>query len=110
MSHPDLPYVLDWKHNSQPGMCCSLTDDGWVVTKFPGGIPTEEELTAWGVEYDEHKASGRLDDEKDEIEFNSNNFRKMVVKALHDHENRIRALEGKPPVTLKQVISALRKL
>ena len=35
---------------------------------------------------------------------------KVLAKALHNHENRIRALEGKNPITLRQVIKALRNL
>jgi hypothetical protein len=34
----------------------------------------------------------------------------IIAKAFHNHENRIRALEGSPAVTLRQVIAALRAL
>jgi len=33
-----------------------------------------------------------------------------IAKALHNHENRLRMQEGKPSVTLRQVIKFLRTL
>jgi len=33
-----------------------------------------------------------------------------IAKALHNHENRLRVLEGKGSLTLKQVVKALRSL
>lgn len=36
--------------------------------------------------------------------------RDTVLKALFNHENRLRDLEGKPPVTRQQFINALRNL
>lgn len=40
----------------------------------------------------------------------SNDVLLIIAKAFHNHENRIRALEGDPAVTLRQVIAALKAL
>jgi len=58
------------------------------------------------------KTRAELDAEtdKEEAEMAFPDVLITVAKGFHNHENRIRALEGKPPVTLKQVIKALRKL
>lgn len=45
-----------------------------------------------------------------EDNFNFTDVMKTIAKALHNHENRLRALEGKPDITLRQVVSAIRKL
>lgn len=39
--------VIGWKFNHQPGMC---TKDG-VITKFPGGIPSQALQDQWTQEY-----------------------------------------------------------
>jgi len=40
--------VLIWKHNAQEGM--ETRDD--VITKFPGGIPSQADQDTWRDEYD----------------------------------------------------------
>ena len=42
--------VLGWKFNHQSGMS---TADG-VITDFPGGIPSDEDIAKWKAEYDAH--------------------------------------------------------
>ena len=39
--------VIGWKFNHQPGM---VTRDG-VITKFPGGIPSQADQDKWTAEY-----------------------------------------------------------
>jgi hypothetical protein len=39
--------VISWKFNGQEGMC---TREG-VITKFPGGIPSQADQDAWTAEY-----------------------------------------------------------
>ena len=39
--------VIGWKFNHQPGM---VTRDG-VITKFPGGIPSQADQDTWTAEY-----------------------------------------------------------
>lgn len=40
--------VIGWKFNHQPGMD---TENG-VITKFPGGIPSQADQDLWTAEYD----------------------------------------------------------
>ena len=40
--------VIGWKHNNQPGM---FTRNG-VITKFPGGIPSQADQDKWTAEYE----------------------------------------------------------
>lgn len=42
--------IIGWKHNHQSGMS---TVDG-VITEFPGGIPSDEDIATWKKEYDAH--------------------------------------------------------
>ena len=42
--------VLGWKFNHQSGMS---TADG-VITDFPKGIPSDEDIATWKAEYDAH--------------------------------------------------------
>lgn len=46
--------------------------------------------------------------EEDNMEFP--NVLVTIAKGLHNHENRIRVLEGRASVTLRQLVSALREL
>lgn len=58
------------------------------------------------------KTQTEIDAEEQETEDNMSfdNVLITVAKGLHNHENRIRALEGKQPITLRQLIKGLRKL
>ena len=42
-----IAYVIGWKFNNQEGM---ETFDG-VITKFPGGIPSQADQDTWTAEY-----------------------------------------------------------
>jgi len=44
--------VIGWKFNHQAGM---ETKNG-VITAFPGGIPSDEDINTWKNEYDAHVA------------------------------------------------------
>jgi len=46
----DIADVIGWKHNHQAGM---TTRDG-VITEFPDGIPSDEDIATWKSEYDAH--------------------------------------------------------
>ena len=45
--------IIGWKHNHQSGM---TTVDG-VITEFPNGIPSDEDIATWKKEYDAHVAA-----------------------------------------------------
>ena len=53
-------------------------------------------------------------DDKEDIEttkrFNGNKIIKIIAQAFLEHENRLREIESKNPVTLPQLITAMRKL
>ena len=42
--------IIGWKFNHQEGM---TTVDG-VITEFPDGIPSDEDIATWKKEYDAH--------------------------------------------------------
>lgn len=50
------------------------------------------------------------EDRRKEDNFTFDGVMLVIAKALHNHENRLRALEGRQEVTLKQLIQALRLL
>jgi len=102
--------VISWKFNDQPGMMCKEIDGVLKIVKFPGGIPSQADQDLWTAEYEAYIASEQYLDDEAEKGMTSDSVLLLIAKALHNHENRIRALEGKGPVTLKQVISAIRKL
>ena len=49
----NISTVIGWKFNHQEGMS---TKDG-VITKFPGGIPSQEDQDTWATEYESYCAS-----------------------------------------------------
>lgn len=46
----NMAEIIGWKHNHQQGM---VTNAG-VITEFPNGIPSDEDIDTWKVEYDAH--------------------------------------------------------
>jgi hypothetical protein len=103
--------VIGWKFNHQPGMRCREDENGVIqIIEFPGGIPSQADQDAWTQEYINYINSDQHDSDTVTKDFNADRLKLIIAKALHNHENRIRALEGKPSVTLQQVIDALRKL
>lgn len=54
------------------------------------------------------KTAGELDDDKTENVTSS--FNTIIGKVLFNHENRIRALEGKAAITAAQFITAIKAL
>lgn len=103
--------VVAWKH---PGVRCSCRDtegDGILrIVEFDGAMPTQAEQDLWTQEYQDYIASDQYLDEKANDEFSNNDVLKIIAKAFLNHENRLRALEGKNSITLTQLLSALRKL
>tara|TARA_R110000803_G_C11870187_1_gene308307 strand:- start:9 stop:293 length:285 start_codon:yes stop_codon:yes gene_type:complete len=45
-----IAQVIGWKFNNQEGMS---TRDG-VITKFPGGVPSQADQDLWTAEYNAH--------------------------------------------------------
>jgi len=65
-----------------------------------------ERATNAAAEAVERSAEQRVGDDN----FTFDGVMLVIAKAFHNHENRVRALEGKSSLTLKQVVAALRKL
>ena len=106
----NIAEVIGWKFNNQAGMRCKVIDGVMQITEFPGGIPSQTDQDAWTQEYINYINSDQHDSDTVTKEFSADRLKLIIAKALHNHENRIRTLEGKPSVTLQQVIDALRKL
>lgn len=76
-------------------------------------LPQDFEDLVWGGGTElrtrtQDELDGLEQEKEDSMAFD--NVLITIAKALHNHENRIRELEGKQPVTLRQLIKALRQL
>ena len=93
MAH--ISKVISWKFNDQAGM---ETRDG-VITKFPGGIPSQSDQDTWTAEYENAKieeneiiraarnvAYGDIGDQLDEI-----------FKNIDDWKTRIQSIKDANP-------------
>lgn len=88
-----------------PDPQCKTVDNAIVEWSDTRARPTDDEINAIDMADVEAKEAEDLE-EKMEIP----DVHVVIAKGLLDHENRIRALEGKKPVKLKQLIKAIRKL
>lgn len=110
MTATNISEVIGWKFNHQPGMKCKEIDGVIQIVEFPGGIPSLADQATWIQEYNNYINSEQyLDDETEKCLVNDSALN-IIAKAFLNHENRIRVLEGKPAITFKQLINALRKL
>ena len=88
----DIAKVIGWKFNHQEGM---ETKDG-VITKFPGGIPSQSDQDDWTTEYENAKieeneviratrksAYGDIGDQLDEI-YKDIDAWKARIKSIKD--------------------------
>jgi len=69
-----------------------------------------EELASAEQRTVEEDALRVVQEQEREDNFTFDGVMLTIAKAFLNHENRIRSLEGKQPVTLKQLIKALRAL
>jgi len=48
-----LPELLSWKFNNQPGMECAMSEETgtWYIIRFPGDIPSADQIAEWEEEY-----------------------------------------------------------
>lgn len=56
----DIGSVIEWKFNNQPGMS---TKDGEII-EFPGGIPSKEDQDKWALEYEDHLATTKYQEDR----------------------------------------------
>jgi len=52
--------VIGWKFNHQAGM---RTEDG-VIVKFPGGVPSQDDIDIWVSEYDAYILANKYRSER----------------------------------------------
>ena len=71
---------------------------------------TQEEILNAQKRTAEEIVRKQQEDQEREDNFTFDGVMLVIAKALHNHENRLRALEGRQEVTLKQLIQALRLL
>jgi len=87
----NMPEIIGWKHNHQSGM---ETKDG-VITKFPGGIPSDSDIAKWKAEYETHLTATAYEekrraeypsweDQLDNIYHNGIDKWKETIKAVKD--------------------------
>ena len=90
----NIAKVIGWKFNHQEGM---ETKEG-VITKFPGGIPSQSEQDAWTTEYENAKieeneviratrksAYGDIGDQLDEIYKDIDAWKARIKKIKDDN-------------------------
>ena len=78
-----------------------------VITEWTDSRPQPTDAEIDAVDIVDVEA---VEAQKEEDNFNFPDVMITIAKALHYQQNQIRALEGKQPITLKQVVKALRQL
>jgi len=82
-----------------------------VTTGDSTTIPlTQVELDAAAQATQQEADDKVISDQEREDNFTFDNVMITIAKAFHNHENRLRDLESKPHITLKQLVTALRQL
>ena len=71
---------------------------------------TQEEIQDSQRRTAEEQQRKLTEEQEREDNFTFDGVMLVIAKAFLNHENRLRALENKPEVTLKQLIKALRQL
>ncbi len=104
----NISEVIGWKHNHQPGMRCKAVDGVVKIIAFPGGIPSTTLQDQWTTEYDAYIAFGGDKDDEAQRKLTDDPVLNAIVDGFHDQENRIRALESKPPVARSVVFDWLK--
>lgn len=86
--------IIGWKHNHQSGM---TTVDG-VITEFPGGIPSDEDIATWKKEYDAHiVATAYVEKRKDEYPAIEDQLDKIYHDGIDEWKKVIKAVKDKYP-------------
>lgn len=91
---PDDPALLAWLANDHRVSQIASETELWdiLAERYPDGLPNVPEARNKGAD------------------FEWNSLPRGAKKLLFSHENRIRALEGKPALTLQQFIAAYRQM
>jgi formylmethanofuran:tetrahydromethanopterin formyltransferase len=92
----DISNVLQHKFGHQPGM---ETVEG-VITKFPGGIPSQADQDKWTKEYEDHMVSIAYK-EKRKVEYDKLNQFELIgedsINGTTNHRDAIIAIKDKYP-------------
>ena len=90
----EIGAVIGWKFDHQAGMS---TKNG-VITKFPGGIPTQADQDIWTAEY----LARDIEAERVEQSFTLSDQDQIIFKMLFELTNRVLVLEGSVVITPAQ--------
>ena len=74
----NIAEVIGWKFNHQSGM----STKGGKITKFPGGVPSQEDQDAWTVEYDAAMVPVNLDKAKQKFYEANGQTESAFIRAL----------------------------
>ena len=108
-----MPYILPKgtyydasPHVAAASIECAVRPSNYVLTDGWQTDPMDVDV-CWRPKT-QLEIDAEIQAQEDEMAFPD--VLKTIAKALHNHENRIRAIEGSPAVTLRQVVKALREL
>lgn len=86
--------IIGWKFNHQEGM---TTVDG-VITEFPNGIPSDEDIAIWKAEYDSHiSATAYVGKRKDEYPAIEDQLDKIYHEGIDEWKKVIKVVKDKYP-------------
>ena len=90
----DISAAIGWKFNHQQGMA---TRAG-VITKFPGGIPSDEDQAKWLKEYEDHLAATEYQrNRKDEYPSFEDQFDELYHNGIDGWKSTIKVVKDKYP-------------
>jgi len=90
----NISAAIGWKFNDQEGMSVR----GTVITKFPGGIPSDEDQAKWLKEYEDHLASTEYQRKrKDEYPSFEDQFDDLYHNGIDGWKSKIKVVKDKYP-------------
>ena len=90
----DISVVIGWKFNHQQGM----TTRAGVITKFPGGIPSDEDQAKWLKESEDHLAATEYQrNRKDEYPSFEDQFDELYHNGIDGWKSTIKVVKDKYP-------------
>jgi hypothetical protein len=86
--------AIGWKFNHQEGM----DTVGGKITKFPGGIPSDEDQAKWLKEYEDHLAATDYQlKRKDEYPSFEDQFDELYHSGIDGWKSKIKVVKDKYP-------------
>jgi hypothetical protein len=86
--------ILAWKHPNTSGIS---TVDG-VITEFPGGVPSDNNINTWKTEYDAHvTATAYVAKRVAEYPSTGDQFDKIYHDGIDEWKKVIKAVKDKYP-------------